>query len=367
MKILQLTSLAGPGAVAGGVWQVVETQSRALAERGHEVRVLAGWLGVPTDTNLEIPVELVRVRRPFPRAGLRYLWSVDLLDRLRAAVDWADIVHIHLCRDFVTNAGVQIARRRGVRVVAQCHGMLGPAATLPKKTFDRFITAKTIEGVDRFLYLTDREARDLVTLNVPPPRTRRIFNASFRGRVSRQPDNLFCFISRLHPRKQPEVFIEAAIQRIRSGSRANFIVAGPDQGSLAIALALVRENGAADRFEMLGEVKQSEVPEILARCTANVLPSKDEPYPMIVIEAAAVGTPTILTTLSGVSGELAEAGAAHVVYPTVENVAESMRAFEESESYSRGLSERAREFYERNWTPDALGAALEEHYADVEK
>ena len=43
--MLQIGGLAGPGAVAGGVWAVARMQSAALVRRGAAVELVGGWLG----------------------------------------------------------------------------------------------------------------------------------------------------------------------------------------------------------------------------------------------------------------------------------------------------------------------------------
>jgi hypothetical protein len=92
-------SLAGPGAIAGGVWQVQRTQSAALLDAGHEVRALAGWFGpLPRRVAEPFQLDLTRVRQPLPGIGLRALWSIHLNDALRNLSRWADVAHVHLCR-----------------------------------------------------------------------------------------------------------------------------------------------------------------------------------------------------------------------------------------------------------------------------
>ena len=118
----------------------------------------------------------------------------------------------------------------------------------------------------------------------------------------------FLFVSRLAPRKQPTVFVEAAIALLREGSEARFVVAGPDQGELESRAPLIDASGFQDRFDLPGELTEPQVLEALAHATAVVLPARHEPYPMVIIEAAAVGTPIILTSECGLAAALAEGG-----------------------------------------------------------
>ena len=59
-------------------------------------------------------------------------------------------------------------------------------------------------------------------------------------------------------------------------------------------LALVDELGLADSISVPGFVDAGEVHETLLRAGCMVLPSRREGYGMIVIEAAAAGTPSVV-------------------------------------------------------------------------
>ena len=66
LSVLQIGGLAGPGAVAGGVWAVARMQSAALVRHGAAVELVGGWLGGRPATRPEPHERIFPVRRPFP-------------------------------------------------------------------------------------------------------------------------------------------------------------------------------------------------------------------------------------------------------------------------------------------------------------
>jgi glycosyltransferase involved in cell wall biosynthesis len=140
---------------------------------------------------------------------------------------------------------------------------------------------------------------------------------------------------------------------------------GPDQGERAEVSRLIATSDFADRFRILGDVPHEELMALLAKSSALVLPSVDEPYPMIVIEALAVGIPAIVTTSTGLREQLDRANAALLAEPRPECIADQMIAVAGSPELRAGLSSRGRELYSATWQPDGLGVKLEEYYLEA--
>ena len=363
LRVLQIGGLAGPGAAAGGVWAVARMQSRALAAAGADARLVGGWLGaVPEQAAAESPerVRYFRVRRPFPGAKLRGLVSLALPRYAAAKGRSADVVHVHLCRDFITTAATLLLRRTGVPVVAQAHGMLAPSSAVPVRVFDRFITRRLVRLPSLWLTLTEQEEDQLRRLGVRRSRMRRVVNAVPEpGLEWTDPEQqVFLFAARLAARKQPAVFVEAAIEALDAGLDARFVLAGPDQGEEANIRALLAGSGHADRFELAGELAPDQVQAAMARCTAFVLPSRNEPYPMSVIEAAAVGAPLIVSTECGLASELGRAEAAVLCEPTAGALAEAMRKLGADAQARSTLGAAARQVHRTVWSAEGLAQDL---------
>lgn len=367
LSVLQLGGLAGPGAVAGGVWAVARMQCAALLRRGAAVELVGGWLGTPPAAPEQPHERLFRVRRPFPGARLRGLVGLRLVRHVRARSRHVDVVQLHLCRDFITTAAALLLARTAVPVVAQAHGMLAAPASRGLRLFDALVFRHALRTPRLWLTLTDAEERNLESLGIPRGSMRRVVNATVgSGTLWQDPtESTFVFVSRLAPRKQPTVFVAAALALLRDGVDAHFVIAGPDQGELEAVRALIDGSEYRDRFELPGELTADEVAVTLSRSTAVVLPARHEPYPMVVIEAAAVGAPIILTSECGLAAELRNAGAAVIADPNVEAFRAAMATVAADPELRRGLSARARALHSRRWSAETLAGHLEGLYAEV--
>lgn len=363
--VLQVGGLAGPGAAAGGVWVVARMQSEALARLGAAVDLVGGWLGVPPPA--PVGTRLFRMRRPAPGAGLRAPISLALPRYVRRAAKAADVAQVHLCRDFVTCASTFLLGRAGVPVVAQTHGMIQPSRRPALRAFDLLVTRRILRIPVLWLTLTEEEEQGLAELGVEPGRFRRVVNATAEPvRTWSDPEKpVFLFAARLAPRKQPAVFVQAAVQALDAGLDARFVIVGPDQGEAAKVHALIAASRHADRFEFVGELSAEGVQERMAACTAYVLPALSEPYPMTVLEASALGTPVILTSQCGLAPLMEQEKAAVVVEPGVSAVRDAMLSLAGDPAARERIGGNARRVHRDNWSTRALAEDLLTAYRGV--
>jgi glycosyltransferase involved in cell wall biosynthesis len=75
---------------------------------------------------------------------------------------------------------------------------------------------------------------------------------------------------------------------------------------------------------------------------------------MIVVEAAAVGTPCVVTNDSGFRRQIEEHQAAYLVSPITESVTSAMAQLENSRALQHRLSANVKRLHEMVWTPEAL-------------
>lgn len=365
-KVIQLGGLAGPGAAAGGVWAVARTQSAALRRAGLQVELIGGWLGkLPASS--DGTAKFFRVRRPLPGARLRGLVSLQLPRYVASRARTADVVQVHLCRDFITTSTAALLRRGKTPVIAQSHGMLAPSSSLPVRLFDAVITRWLVRIPQLWLTLTEEEEDGLQQLGVDRTRMRRVVNASAETtlRWSDPEQTVFLFAARLSARKQPAVFVEAALAALDAGLEARFVLAGPDQGEEARVRALIEASAHADRFTLTGELAPEQLQAAMADSTAYVLPALKEPYPMSVLEAAAVGTPLIITNDCGLSADLRAGDAAELAEPSADAFCEAMRKLAVDPQRRAELGANARRLHHRLWSAERLAESLAAHYAEA--
>jgi glycosyltransferase involved in cell wall biosynthesis len=272
-----------------------------------------------------------------------------------------------MCRDYFTALATHILTTTRTPVVAQTHGMLGPPPSFAMKAYDLVITRHLLPLVETFLFLTEAEREGLLRLGVSRERLRPIDNACRQPphRWSDPSRPVFVFASRLHSRKQPIVFVEAAMDLLSDGADMNFSIVGPDQGEEETVRNRINESNYAARFSFFGGMNHENLMQLLSESTAMVLPSIDEPYPMIVIEALSMGVPAVVTNCTGIRSRLKSAGAAALVEPNSNEISETLSRISLDEGWRQELSMRGRFLYESVWQPQALSARLETYYNEV--
>jgi glycosyltransferase involved in cell wall biosynthesis len=118
-----------------------------------------------------------------------------------------------------------------------------------------------------------------------------------RARGDALPPPAFLYVGRLAPEKGIDV-LAAAYQRYRSqvDDPWSLVIAG--RGAEEAHLA------GADGVKLLGFVQPADLPSVFADAGCLVLPSRFEPWAVVVHEAAAAGLPVICTRVSGASTRL---------------------------------------------------------------
>jgi glycosyltransferase involved in cell wall biosynthesis len=146
------------------------------------------------------------------------------------------------------------------------------------------------------------------------------------------------------------------LRRSRPKLRLEVYGDGPERGRL---LERIRGARVEDRVTAPGFVDGDAVQNAMRRALAHVLPSRREGYGMVVIEAAAVGTPSVVVrdpdnaavelVEDGVNGVVAESASAVDLEAAVLRVTEAGQAMRESTA----------DWFERNAPRASLEASLD--------
>ena len=118
----------------------------------------------------------------------------------------------------------------------------------------------------------------------------------------------FVAVARLVPKKNLQTLIRA-YARYADGNpasrRLNILGDGPLEAELK---ALADSLGVADKIGFAGFVQTEEVAKTLSRSLALILPSVEEQFGLVVIEAMALGLPVIVSENVGARDELVRTG-----------------------------------------------------------
>lgn len=128
-------------------------------------------------------------------------------------------------------------------------------------------------------------------------------------------------LNRLHPFKGIAYLVDAVPHARAGGVAPQVLIVGPsrvtprfgDYGAFLSRRAA--ELGVAHDVHLVGAIPHSEAITYMAAADVAVVPSVSESFSRVVVEAAAVGTPPVVTRTTGVSDYIAAAGAGRVVDP----------------------------------------------------
>jgi glycosyltransferase involved in cell wall biosynthesis len=184
------------------------------------------------------------------------------------------------------------------------------------------------------LVLTKIEMSSIRTLKIKSPAT--ILPNGIALESSKQlkdlSSNRVVFCSRLDKRKGIDKFINLADSFKESG--LVFEIYGPDGGELDFCRKEITNRNLQNTLRYQSALPSEKVQEMLADAKLLILPSKNEPFPMIVLESLAVGTPVLVMPSCGFA-------------ETLKNFQENFVAKSES---SAGLAESLSSLIDRSKT-----------------
>lgn len=163
-------------------------------------------------------------------------------------------------------------------------------------------SAERSTGYFRFLGLRRRPvAAPYNTLSIARMRTQAEEDGALPAPAFADRD--WIIVARLVPKKNLAMALEAfALYRRDGGSRGLHICGnGPLEAELRARAA---ELGIADHVTFHGFVQSTEISRWLARSMALILPSIEEQFGNVVIEAQALGLPVLLSNLAGAADTL---------------------------------------------------------------
>ena len=386
----------GTGDAGGMNVYVVETSKR-LAQRGVEVEIFTR----ATRSDLPPVVELapgVTVRHlvagPFEGLSkedlpsqLCALTSGVLRAEAQHEPGWYDVVHSHYWLS--GQVGWLATERWGVPLVHTAHTLakvknLALADGDAPEPLRRVVgEEQVIAAADRLVANTADEARQLVELygaeaervvTVAPGVDLEHFRpgeaSGARTRLGVPPDAVvLLFVGRIQPLKAPDVLLRAAARMLETdpGLRARLVVAvvgGPSGSGLAEPQALqelAHDLGIADLVRFEQPTGNGRLLDWYQAASVVAVPSHNESFGLVALEAQACGTPVVATRVGGLVTTVADGVSGLLVdgHSTTAWAAALRRALDLRPLLSRGALSHAADF---SWgrTADGLLSAYRE-------
>jgi glycogen synthase len=303
----------------GGVEEVTRQLARELRRRAHEVAVLTNrWQGVGSRDEVE-GVEVRRVRLPLPGVAGRVRFA--LAAPVAAATFLAsvrrfgpNVVHVVAAGPAVVYLAA-LRRLVGAPIVLTSQGEVGIA---PHRIFQRsralrwglqrlLADAAAVTACSRFVL---EELRSEFDVTAPAEVVPNGFDPSeLEVAPADEPRYVFA-AGRLVEQKGFDVLLHAFAS---GGKGLQLLIAGEgrERGRLE---GLTRELGLEGRVRWLGVAGRERLAALINGAEAVAVPSRQEPFGVILLEAMAAGRPTVASRVGGIP-EFAEDGVTTLLVP----------------------------------------------------
>jgi glycosyltransferase involved in cell wall biosynthesis len=364
--------------VKGGPTQILLETVKALREQGVDAEIAT------TDDNgaevLDVPlyqcVEYENVPVWFlPRSFLpmkEFIFSTDLTHWLGQHLKDYDLIHTHYLFSYPPTCAAAIARRQRIPYIVTPYGMLTPWALnhqrLKKQTYS-LIERHNLNKAVAVHCATAEESKDVRNFHVSTPtfvipygvhlpnhqpqakqKLRHIYNIPSETPV-------VLFFSRFHPKKRPDLLLEALSKLATLNYDFHLILAGSGEPDYCTYLTnLVSSLGLATRTSMPGFVTGQDKDLLIQGSDIFVLPSFSENFGIAVAEAMAAGLPAIVTPDVQISPDIAEANAGLVVEGEVEPLTNAIAQLLTSPGYRQQLGENGKRLVSRRYSWSAIAS-----------
>ena len=308
LKIGQFTDTFLP--IVDGVGRVVQAYSETLCKMGHQVTVVAPMY----DTGFQggFPYQLVEYVGSSVPGLKQYKVGEAVLDahyRHRIRMIDLDVIHAHS----PFTAGSEALRLASVR-------KLPLVATFHSKYYDDFLKATRSESIAKMgvklvvsfynrcdeVWAVGKNTADVLREYgyegeiqvMPNGATMRSASATDIAEVNRRwnlgEDPLFFFAGQMDWKKNLLTVLEACARLKKQGMRFKLLLAGQGIDMNAIG-DKIRELNIQDRAEQIGHITDASLLDALYdRADLFTFPSLYDAAPMVVREAAVMGTPSVM-------------------------------------------------------------------------
>ena len=276
---------------------------RGLTARGHAV-----YLAVRPDSPLRGPLAgVIASWHELPLRNSLDLQSARAIAQL-ITENGIDIVHAHVGRDYLV-AALACKQTNNAKLVLTRHHYL----PLKRSALYRWLLGDVAvviavsdsvrQSVLERLQLPSEKVRTLPNWIDPErfkPEDRDAARAMFRVRYN----IVVACIGQITQAKGQEEFVRAAAALARTRTDLEFLIVGQESeegGAFTKRLTdLARSSGLQEKLRFLGRVKH--IPQLLAAVDVVVVPSWDEGFSLVTIEAMAARRPVLASRVGGITG-----------------------------------------------------------------
>ena len=300
---------------------------------------------------------------------------------LRSLIPRMDVVHTHTVWEQIQHRACREAQDKGVPYLISPHGMLDPWSLSQRRWKKRlYLMWRLQRNIDeaRAIHCTTTMERDLLmpllrrTEAVVEPlgvhlREFEVLPESGRFRAAHPEIGvrpIVLFLSRIHYKKGLDLLIPAFAQA--KTNEAVLVIAGPDADGYRKSLdEMIASYGIESRVVFTGMLHGTERIEAFVDAEIMVLPSYQENFGIVVVEALASGTPVIISDQVNIWKDIAPAGVGSVVPTRVDALVEQLDRWLHDSTLRESAADRARPFVWETYDWNKIGKRWIDRYRQL--
>ncbi|MCU1455074.1 MAG: putative glycosyl transferase [Acidimicrobiales bacterium] len=312
--------------LAGGSEVLIDQLAAGLARRGHDVALMCAE-----------PIGSPRAYRVQPNGGTVSQYVRAPLSYLRHFRDRDLVIDVANGLSFYTpfwRRGPALCFVNHIHTEQWSQWFPAPVAAMGRLLEQRAMPAAYRNRL--FVAVSPSTAQGLERLGVEPDNIRIIINGTdIPDEIGVEADEpLFVGLGRLVPHKRFELLVQAW-ERVRPVVGGRLVIAGdgPERERLA--------DMAGPGVEIVGKISEAEKQKLLASAWLMVHPASHEGWGLVIMEAAAHGTPALAFRVPGLRDSVAD-GYSGVLVDDPNELAEAWIQLATDHAYRQRLSEGAR-------------------------
>lgn len=352
-----------------------------LARGGQRVEVAATYASSDDTAYLSenYPELLCRkFKRSFPK---RYCNSRELAQWLRENVRRFKLVELHGIFVLSTFWAARICRKQGVPYLVHPMNSLDPfdlkKHALLKTVIGPIFVRWLLQHSAGVVCVSDLEAERLVTYGASPRRfvvplpvplpEKEGNGEAFRKRHQIPADaQVVLFMSRIDYKKGLDFLIPALARLKPEFQKLWFVLAGTGVADFVARVhTWIDECGIRPFTSEVGFVTGQEKLDALAAANIFALPSLNESFGIVIIEAMYAGLPLLISKEVNIAQDIANAKAGIICSPDVDSVTRHLKIMLDGSVDLRAMVEQGRQLLRTRYQPEAATKTLVKIYEEV--
>jgi glycogen(starch) synthase len=356
----------------GGVMNHIVALGKTLAHEDVTVSVICPAWGEPWRYTHDDMIEVMGIREPkidwkLAPAMLGFGWRCGEAIVKRNREKPIDIIHLHDRPPFI--GGRVAGARLGVPVVYTAHSCLHTGAEryhLFAHVVCRWLERRIARSKTPIIAVSKWVRDSMLSIGASPRRVAVIHNAvdlaqfPYCGDEGRNPGEIL-FVGRFDHDKGLDVLL-CAFKQLTATRDVRLTAVGT--GDLETQYRnLAGELGVSDKVNFRGRLVDGELLSAYHRAAVCVLPSRSEPFGMVMLEAMACGVPFVGTSVGGMAEVARHGETALLVRPgDPQALASAIAQSLDRPHLARCMAERARQMVERHFSWEHVASRTRRFY-----